>query len=272
MEKPVEELTDLGILVYGSKRNEYILEIPILLGRGLPPDWEWVESSPKTIIARRLQPSPAYYKEFLSRSPLEEIKTLFRGSRCQRAIIGGERLRQKGFHTPAIHCWGKKGHRYFMISEGIGAVSLSTHIEKEWIPPLAGKELVAKRELIEKLGNEIGSLHKTGICHGDLRLSNVLVEKTGQDVRFHFIDNERSSFFKKIPLRLVVKNLVQLNMIFVPNVSRQDRLRFFNTYCKTYGHLDSREKTALMKAVYQKTMERMTKKLDKDKKARQDKT
>jgi len=272
MEKSVEELTDLGILVYGSKRNEYTLEIPILLGRRLPPDWEWVESSPNTIIARRLQPSPAHYKEFLSRSPLENIKTLFRGSRCQRAIIRGELLRENGFNTPAIHCWGKKGHRYFMITEGIDAVSLSTHIEKNWIPPLAGKELVAKRELIEKLGNEIGTLHRAGICHGDLRLSNVLVEETGQDISFHFIDNERSSFFKKIPRRLVIKNLVQLNMIFVPNVSRQDRLRFFNAYSKTYGRFDSGEKMALMKAVYERTMERLAKKLDKYKRARQEKT
>jgi len=269
MEEPVEELTDLGILVYGSKKKEYAVEIPILLGRRLPLNWEWVDSSANTIMARRLQPSPAYYKEFLSRSPFENIKTLFRGSRCQRAIIRGERLRKNGFNTPAIHCWGKKGHRYFMIIEGIDAVSLSTHIEKNWIPPLAGKELVAKRELIEKLGNEIGTLHKTGICHGDLRLSNVLVEKTEQHISFHFIDNERSSLFKKIPRRLVIKNLVQLNMIFVPNVSRQDRLRFFNAYSKTYGRFDSGEKMALMKAVYERTMERMAKKLDKYKRARQ---
>lgn len=265
----MEELTDLGILVYGSKKNEYAVEIPILLGRRLPPNWEWVDSSPNTIIARRLQPSPAYYKEFLSRSPFENIKTLFRGSRCQRAIIRGELLKEKGFNTPVIHCWGKKGHRYFMITEGVDAVSLSTHIEKNWVPLLAGKELVAKRELIEKLGNEIGTLHKTGICHGDLRLSNVLVEKTEQGISFHFIDNERSSFFKKVPRRLVVKNLVQVNMIFLPNVSRQDRLRFFNAYSKTYGLFDSGEKMALMKTVYERTMERLAKKLDKYKRARQ---
>ena len=269
MEEPVEELTDLGILVYGSKKSEYAVEIPILLGRRLPPNWEWVDSSPNTIIATRLQPSPAYYKEFLSRSPFENIKTLFRGSRCQRAIIRGELLKEKGFNTPAIHCWGKKGHRYFMITEGIDAVSLSTHIEKNWIPPLAGKELVAKRQLIEKLGKEIGTLHKTGICHGDLRLSNVLVEKAGQDIRFHFIDNERSSIFKKIPRRLVVKNLVQVNMIFGPNVSRQDRLRFFYAYSKTYSCFDTGEKIALMKTVYERTVERMAKKLEKNKKARQ---
>lgn len=265
----MEELTDLGILVYGSKKNEYAVEIPILLGRRLPPNWEWVDSSPNTIIARRLQPSPAYYKEFLSRSPFENIKTLFRGSRCQRAIRRGELLKEKGFNTPAIHCWGKKGHRYFMITEGVDAVSLSTHIEKNWIPLLAGKELVAKRELIEKLGNEIGTLHKTGICHGDLRPSNVLVEKTEQHISFHFIDNERSSFFKKIPRRLVVKNLVQLNMIFVSNVSRQDRLRFFHAYSKTYSRFDTGEKMAVMKAVYERTMERLAKKLDKNKRARQ---
>jgi hypothetical protein len=87
MEKRVEDLADLGILLYGPRRDEYVKEIPTLLRGQLPPDWEWVDSSSNSIVAKRLQPYPAYYKEFLSRSPFERIKTLLRGSRCQRAMI-----------------------------------------------------------------------------------------------------------------------------------------------------------------------------------------
>ena len=261
----MEELADLGILLYGSRRDEYVEEIPILLKGQLPPNWEWVESSSKSIVAKRLQPYPAYYKEFMSRSPFEKIKTLLRGSRSQRAIERGELLRLRGFHSPAIHCWGKKADRYFMVTEGLNALSLSTYIEKNWIPPLSGSELRAKRDLIEKLGKEIGNLHKAGVCHGDLRISNVLVEEAGQNIIFHFIDNERSLFFKKVPPRLVVKNLVQVNMIFLPAVSRQDRLRFFNAYSETYGHFNSAEKKALMVKVHERTMVRVAKKLARDK-------
>jgi tRNA A-37 threonylcarbamoyl transferase component Bud32 len=265
MEKGLEELAELGILLYGSRRDEYVKEIPILLRRQLPPKWEWVDSSSNSIVAKRLQPCPAYYKEFLSRSPFEKIKTLLRGSRCQRAIIRGELLRQRGFHSPATYCWGKKSGRYFMVTEGLNAVSLSTYIEKNWVSPLLGRELRAKRDLIEELGKEIGKLHKAGIYHGDLRISNVLVEETGQDIIFHFIDNERNLFFKKIPSRLVVKNLVQVNMIFLPVVSRQDRLRFFHVYSETYDRFNSGEKRDLIIRVHERTKWRVARKLAKDK-------
>ena len=268
----MEDLADLGILLYGPRRDEYVKEIPTLLRGQLPPDWEWVDSSSNSIVAKRLQPYPAYYKEFLSRSPFERIKTLLRGSRCQRAMIRGGFLRQRGFHSPATYCWGKKAGRYFMVTEGLNAVSLSTYIEKNWISPLSGRELRAKRDLIEELGKEIGNLHKAGICHGDLRTSNVLVEERGQDIVFHFIDNERSLFFKKIPPRLVVKNLVQVNMIFLPGVSRQDRLRFFHAYSETYGSFNSGEKRALMIRVNKRTMERVARKFARDKGAERGKT
>ena len=264
MEKRAEELAELGILLYGPRRHEYAKEVPILLRGQLPPNWEWVDSSSNSIVARRLQPHPAYYKEFLSRSPFEKIKTLLRGSRCQRAMIRAELLRQRGFHSPATCCWGKKGDRHFMVTEGISGLSLSTYIKNNWIPPLSGIELRAKRDLIEKLGKEIGNLHKAGICHGDLRISNVLVEETGQNIIFHFIDNERNLFFKNIPPRLVVKNLVQVNMIFLSGVSRQDRLRFFHAYSKTYGHVNLGEKKDLMIKVHEKTMRRVAKKLARD--------
>jgi len=265
MEKWVEELAELGILLYGPRRDEYAKEVSALLRGQLPPNWEWVDSSSNTVVAKRLRPHPVYYKEFLSRSPFEKIKTLLRGSRCQRAIKRGELLRQRGFHSPATYCWGKKADRYFMVTEGLNAVSLSTYIEKNWIPPLSRNELRAKRDLIEKLGKEIGNLHKAGICHGDLRISNVLVEETGQNIIFHFIDNERSLFLKKIPPRLVVKNLVQVNMIFLPGLSRQDRLRFFHAYSETYNRFNSGEKKALMIRVHRRTMERVAIKLARDK-------
>jgi tRNA A-37 threonylcarbamoyl transferase component Bud32 len=147
-----------------------------------------------------------------------------------------------------------------MVTEGIDAVSLSTHIEKNWIPPLSGKELVAKRKLIEKLGNEIGTLHKAGVCHGDLRLSNILVEEEDNDIVFYFIDNERTSDFSRVPRRLIKKNLVQVNMISQPNVTRQDRLRFFKAYNGTYKRFDPAESVALIRQVQEKTLARQAKK------------
>lgn len=266
----MEKINYLGISLYGPRRDEYAVTVHSLLRGELPPDWEWVNSSTNSIVARRLAPPFTYYKEFLSRSPFESVKSLLRGSRCQRAVARGEILKRKGFCSPTVYCWGKKGRRYFMVTEGLNAVSLSDYIDKSWHSDLSRKQLTEKRSLIERLGREIGRLHKEGICHGDLRLSNILVEQTENDIIFHFIDNERTSYFSRIPRRLVKKNLVQLNMISQPNVTRQDRLRFFKAYNDTYKRFDA-DSVALIRQVQEKTLARQAKKRDRMSRAAREK-
>jgi serine/threonine protein kinase len=224
------------------------------------------------VVARRPSPHPVYYKEFLSRSPFEGLKSFVRGSRCQRAIIKGNILRQRGFHSPVVYCWGKKGNRHFMISEGIDALGLGDYIRKHWQQPLSGEEIVAKRRLIKKFGKLIGELHKNGICHGDLQVNNVLVHKSEGDVAFYFVDNERNYLFRKIPRRFIRKNLVQINMIQSPRISRQDRLRFFEAYWEAYGGLNPAEKSALIRRVPNRTAERLVNKAEKEKRAGQSNT
>jgi hypothetical protein len=91
-------------------------------------------------------------------------------------------------------------------------------------------------------------------------------------VIFYFLDNERNGIFTKIPRRLIRKNLVQLNMIQSPHITRQDRLRFFQAYCETYGGLNPVEKLALLKKVQRRTAERLVKKAEKETRAGQSNT
>jgi predicted unusual protein kinase regulating ubiquinone biosynthesis (AarF/ABC1/UbiB family) len=74
-------------------------------------------------------------------------------------------------------------------------------------------------------------MHAAGIFHGDLRLGNVLVQKNEGQWRFFFIDNERTKKFYRLPSRLRLKNLVQINM-FRYDIGNTDRLRFFKAYLK----------------------------------------
>jgi serine/threonine protein kinase len=259
----------MKFVISGPERDQYKDAVRILLDGQLPSGWEWVDSSANSVVARQLEPKPVYYKEFLGRSPFEGIKNLLRGSRCQRAIIKGKMLRQRGFHSPVVYCWGRKGNRHFMMSEGVDALGLGDYIRKHWQRPLSGAEIFAKRRFIEKFGKIIGELHKNGICHGDLRVNNILVKKSKDDVMFYFVDNERNGLFTKIPSRLIKKNLVQINMVQSPYINRQDRLRFFRAYCEAYGGLSPAEKSALIERVQQRTTERLVKKADKEKRAGQ---
>jgi len=84
---------------------------------------------------------------------------------------------------------------------------------------------------IRKIGRLIGRLHRTGIVHGDLRPGNILVQHSGGEPVFYFIDNARNRFFKKsMPDRLRLKNLVQMNMLLMPHITHSNRLRFFRAY------------------------------------------
>ena len=255
--------------ISGPERDHYADAVRSLLAGELPSGWQWVDSSANSIVAKQLEPRPAYYKEFLSRSSFEGIKSLLRGSRCQRAILKGKILRQRGFHSPLVYCWGKRGNRHFMITQGIDGLAAGDYMSNYWQQPLSGAEILAKRRLITILGKKIGELHKNGIYHGDLRVNNILVQESAEDIIFYFLDNERNGLFSNIPRRLIRKNLVQLNMIESPYVSRQDRLRFFQAYCEAYGALNSAEKLALRRRVQQRTAERLAKRAEKKKRAGQ---
>lgn len=261
METRAEKTAYMGIVLYGPKGEEYASAVQILMAGGLPPEWQWIDSSSNSIVAKRLRPSTAYYKEFLSRSPVERIKSIIRGSRCQRAMLKGEILRQRGFLTPTVLCWGKKENRHFMITEGLSAISLLTYIENKWIPPLVEEELEAKRELIESLAMHIADLHKAGVCHGDLKVGNILLRQSGKKIDFYFIDNERNAYFNEpAPRRFIEKNLVQMNRQLLPNVTRQDRLRFFKAYSRTFDTFVTLEKKSVMNRINQATLGRWARK------------
>jgi tRNA A-37 threonylcarbamoyl transferase component Bud32 len=248
-----------GIHIYGPLKDEFAPAIYSLLNGDLPNKWEWVKSSPNSVVARGLDPPAAYYKEYLKRSPLEIFIGLFRGSRCKRARVKREKLIKIGFHSPAIYCWGKKKLRNFMVTEGIDALGLGIYINQNWHPPLSKEKIYAKRMILKKLGQEIGRLHKFGIYHGDLRLNNILLEQKKEEIKFYFIDNERNYTFKKIPRRLIEKNLVQVNMVFPLYVTRQDRLRFFKAYSSVYHRFTGIEAIRLLEKVQKRTIERLTK-------------
>jgi hypothetical protein len=72
-------------------------------------------------------------------------------------------------------------------------------------------------------------MHRAGIIHGDLRPGNVLARKVADGWEFFFLDNERTRKWPWLPMRLRLKNLVQINML-PEGISRTDRMRFFQAY------------------------------------------
>ena len=117
-----------------------------------------------------------------------------------------------------------------------------------------------KKSFIEAFGQEIGKLHAKGIFHGDLRLGNVLAQEKENDWQFFYLDNERTRKFNKIPDRLRIKNLVQINMHRTETITDADRELFYEIYIKI-----NQIEYNLAKKVIQKTNSRLSKGLDKSK-------
>jgi tRNA A-37 threonylcarbamoyl transferase component Bud32 len=175
-----------------------------------------------------------YLKKYLFRSTLDFAKHLFRPSRARRAFDASLMLHKNGFDAPAViglfeHRTGPFYTNNLLLTEEIENTKSMSQVLIDICRNSGRDAFVHKRDLIESFGRTIGQMHAKCIFHGDLRLGNVLVIREEEQWRFFFIDNERTKKFRRLPDRLRLKNLVQINM-FRDGITNNDRLRFFKTY------------------------------------------
>jgi len=179
---------------------------------------------------------PLYLKKYLCRSALDFVKHLFRPSRSKRAFNATLMLHKNGFDAPIViglfeHRTGPFCTNNLLLTEEVKNSKSIAQLLIDTCQNSGRDALIGKRDLIEAFGGTIGQMHAKGIFHGDLRLGNVLVVKEEQKWRFFFIDNERTKKFWRLPDRLRLKNLVQINM-FRNGITNSDRMRFFKAYLK----------------------------------------
>ena len=204
-----------------------------------------------------------YFKQYLYRSAWDFIKDFVRASRAERAFKAAEMLGENGFDAPAIIAMGKFRSGLYHTTNFI--VTLEIEDAKQiyqFIPDLQKRgrsETRCRRELIRALGQTIGRMHAKGIFHGDLRLGNILARQEKNRWRFFFLDNERTRKFYRLPARLRLKNLVQVNMFPPAAMSNTDRMRFFKEYW-AQNEKTKTKKADLIKKVLKKTRRRLDKK------------
>lgn len=204
-----------------------------------------------------------YFKQYLCRSVWDFIKDFVRASRAERAFKAAEMLGENGFDAPAIIAMGK--FRYGLYHTTNFLVTLEIEDAKQiyqFISDLQKRsklETRGKRELIRAFGQTIGRMHAKGIFHGDLRLGNILARQEKNRWRFFFLDNERTRKFYRLPARLRLKNLVQVNMFPPAAMSNTDRMRFFKEYW-AQNEKAKTKKADLIKKVLKKTRRRLDKK------------
>jgi len=250
----------MSLEIFGPQASTYKIAIQTLDQGQTPEGWSTVASSINAQVSYSASKA-AYLKIFLARNKLESLKAILRGSRCYRARKNGEFLSSSGFNTPSCSCWGKLSNgREFMITQASAGTGVTQYLREQLNTDKSPQGLKHKRLFLCELGTVVGQLHLAGIVHGDLRTSNVLTEFDGERYTVYFIDNERNSHHRTIPLALIKKNLVQLNMLLPTELSKTDRWKFFLAYSAAYPRFTTAEIKQLATEIYLTAMNRLRKK------------
>lgn len=219
----------------------------------MPAGWERVRSSAYTRVAHH-SGLHLYYKQYLSRSPAASLKESVRGSRGTRARLNAEALLLMGFDAPHSVLWGKLagGGEYLFTVEAPGE-PVDRWLRENLAKPDPA-QLRSRRQLLHALGTYIGRLHASGFVHGDLRPENILAGQTQDQFRFTLVNNERNSRRTPIPGRLLLRNLMQLNMLPLADLGRTDRMRFFKAWHRQMRELSAVEAKILAVESYRRAL------------------
>lgn len=238
---PAEALRVLSELAAGSPDPEAFEKIPSSVNARVL----------RSVIKTRQEKIPVYIKRYFYRSRLDYFKHLLRPGRGKRAFDASLMLRKNGFNAPEplIIMQKKTGpfraDNILITKKAPDALYFGTVFNNIRTSP------GARKAFLTEFGQIVGRMHSLGIIHGDMRLSNVLVQKDKGKHFFWFIDNERTWKYRKPPLMLVRKNLVQANL-FGSSASRTDRMRFMKAYADQRG-LSSEEMRKLVSLVLDRT-------------------
>lgn len=122
-----------------------------------------------------------------------------------------EEARRRGIPTLEIlaawveRSWGPFYRGWLVSRELIGACDLWTALQKKLYVGSDGEALL--RDLAQSLRR----MHRQGIYHGDLNLTNILVRKEGNKIGNYIIDFDKAKLFcHAVPARKAKRNLSRL--------------------------------------------------------------
>ena len=233
---------------------------------GLAGDWTPVMSSDQAAVYYSVEHS-VFAKIFYETRLKHRIKNLLipSTSRHKRFIDRTNDLHRLNIPTPKIIASGVIENNGYVVSEAFPGMGLGSFLARYLSPVSKNKSIFLwRREAINKLSELIASLHSVGVAHGDLRPNNILLDYLSKVPSFCFIDNERNSSIKP-PLTegAIIKNLVQLNMIWLEDVCLTDRFRFIVCYFENIDKTvypnfkDSLYQKKIIRAVQTKTVDRL---------------
>jgi tRNA A-37 threonylcarbamoyl transferase component Bud32 len=163
------------------------------------------------------------------------LKNFFRSSRARRVWYTANRMEELEIPTPSPllylerRMFGIISQSYFVAENIADAETLDSFVKSHFIN-LSRKE---KLSLIRIIAINVREMHKKGICHGDLKANNLLLEvNRGEAEKFYFTDIDSARIKKNISLKESFRDVARLNCSFLNTavVSKIHRLYFLKYY------------------------------------------
>ena len=189
-----------------------------------------------------------HIKRYNYQNTFYALKYFFRTSRAKRVWKVAQHLIACNIPTPQPISFldQRKGGlliKSFFISKTIdGAVPLNSAIH-ELKACKASRDTAQKKTLIQQAAHLVRVLHECGICHRDLKASNILVQKNpGQAQELYLTDLDSARVQTRIRTKERIRDLARLNasLFYTTGISTADRFRFLRDYLKTCSTRDEK--------------------------------
>lgn len=174
------------------------------------------------------------------------VKALLGRSRGHNSWRAAQGLLLRGFDTPLPLSLTVK--RRFLIPRAVYLVteSIAPRIEMDRfiLRNLADAPPGAAERFAESLGSVIGSLHRAGIYHRDLKTTNIVAGEKNGAFSFAFIDLDYVAFCRSVSAARRAKNLSQIYISTPGEIAAGARRAFFESYLSASGASGGRREVA----------------------------
>ena len=182
-----------------------------------------------------------YIQRYNYQNRLYALKNLFRPSRAKRVWKVSQKLVDCNIPTPLPISFlelrkGRLLIKSFFISQKIdGALDLQAAFQ-QLLTERSLHDTKQKKSLIQQVAHLVRSLHDCGICHRDLKASNILVQRIAEQAeKVYLVDLDGARIHKGTPEKGRIRDLARLNasLFYTRGISTTDRLRFLHNYLRT---------------------------------------
>jgi serine/threonine protein kinase len=182
-----------------------------------------------------------HIKRYNYQNRLYALKNIFRPSRAKRVWKVSQKLVSCNIPTPLPVSFleqrrGRLLIKSFFISQKIdGALDLRAAFQ-QLQTNRSNNDTKQKKSLIHQVARLIRSLHDCGICHRDLKASNILVQRIPKKPdKLYLVDLDSARIQKGIREKGRTRDLARLNasLFYTTGISTTDRLRFLHNYLST---------------------------------------